>query len=106
MAQHLQQAIHDFHTLIEKDFGAAEEQLKMLHHLQHERKVTFGDRAMAHSLRPTLMTEATYTLVQDRVYLIRQAFLQIAARHFNDVQLLKTELGMEDWELELSLIHI
>ncbi|MEM8485610.1 MAG: hypothetical protein AAF564_08670 [Bacteroidota bacterium] len=104
MAQHLQQAIHDFHSLIEKDFGAAEEQLKLLQHLQHERKVTFGDRAMAHSLRPTFLTEATYNLVQDRVYLIRQAFLHIAARHFNDVQLLKTELGMEDWELELAAI--
>ncbi len=104
MPHHLEQAIADFHSLIEQDFSAAEEQLAMLHHMQIDRKCTFGERPMAHSLRPTFMTEATYNVVQDRVYLIRQAFLHIAARYFNDEQILKEELGMEDWEIELAAI--
>lgn len=104
MAYQLDQAIADFHALIERNLGAAEEQLALLQHLQLERKVTFGERAMAHSLRPTFMTEATYNTVQDRVYLIRQAVLSIAARFFNDRNLLKNELGMEDWEIELASI--
>lgn len=104
MSLHLEQAITDYHALIEKNLSAAEDQLQLLHHLQIERKVTFGDRPMAHSLRPTFMTEATYNVVQDRVYLIRQAFLHIAARFFNDERILKEELGMEDWEIELAAI--
>lgn len=101
---HLEKAIADYHALIAQNLTDAEEQLTLLQHLQIDRKVTFGDRPMAHSLRPTLMTEATYNVVQDRVYLIRQAFLDIAARHFNDEEVLKKELGMEDWEIELAAI--
>lgn len=104
MSYQLDQAIIDYHALIENNLSAAEEQLGLLRHLQIDRKVTFGDRAMAHSLRPTFMTEATYNTVQDRVYLIRQAVLSIAARFFNDRKLLKTGLGMEDWEIELAAI--
>lgn len=104
MSLHLEQAITDYHALIESNLGAAEDQLKLLDHLQIERKVTFGDRPMAHSLRPTFMTEATYNVVQDRVYLIRQAFLHIATRFFNNERILKEELGMEDWEIELAAI--
>ena len=104
MADQLARAIHDYHALIEHDLGAAEEQLDLLRGLQLERNVTFGDRAMAHSLRPTFLTERTYNRVQDVVYLIRQAVLTIAANTFNDEQVLRDELGMEDWELELAAI--
>ena len=45
-----------------------------------------------------------YTRVQDTVYLIRQAVLRVAAAFFHDHALLKEELGMEDWELELASI--
>jgi uncharacterized circularly permuted ATP-grasp superfamily protein len=97
-----QPAIDDYHRLIASDLAGAEQQLGLLRHLQHERKVLFGDRAMAHSLRPTFLTEAMYTAVQDTVYLLRQALLQIAARFFGDPTLLRDELGMEDWEIELA----
>ncbi len=59
---------------------------------------------MARSLRPTFLTEDFYTEVQDTVYLIRQAVLRIAAQFFNDRRLLKEELGLEDWEIELAAI--
>ncbi len=100
----LHDAIGAYHALIEHDLSAAEDQLAMLVGLQHERHVLFGDRHMANSLRPTLMTEATYNAVQDTVYLIRQAILNIAATSFSDVAVLKNELGMEDWEIELAAI--
>ncbi len=104
MSNALHRAIGDYHRLIEADLSGAEAQLDQLVSLQHERKVLFGDRHMANSLRPTLMTEATYTAVQDTVYLIRQAILQIAARFFDKEHVLKHELGMEDWEIELASI--
>lgn len=104
MSDHLTSAINDFHALIERDLGAAESQLAELRQRQIERKVTFGDRAMAHSLRPTFLTEARYNEVQDTVYLIRQAILSIAARFFNDRTVLQDELALEEWELELASI--
>ena len=104
MSPHYQQAIADYHALIERDLRAAEEQLEQLYHLQISRKATFGDRPMAHSLRPTFLTEAGYNTVQDTVYLIRQAILHIAATHFNNRDTLKNDLGMEDWEIELASI--
>ncbi len=100
----LQRAIDDYHGLISRDLGAAEDQLGDLVAQQIERKVTFGDRPMAHSLRPTFLTESTYNAVQDTVYLIRQAVLLMAATFFNDERILKEELGMEDWEIELASI--
>lgn len=99
-----EQAVADYHELIGRDLQASEDQLRLLQHLQIERKATFGDRPMAHSLRPTFLTESTYNAVQDTVYLIRQAVLNIATRHFNDEHILKEELGMEDWEIELASI--
>lgn len=102
MPDQLQRAIDDYHALMARDLDAADEQVAALQHMQLERKVTFGDRAMAHSLRPTFLTEATYNAVQDTVYLIRQAVLLIAAAFFNDERVLKEELGMEDWEIELA----
>ena len=104
MSNALQRAISDYHHLIEVDLQRSEAQLDQLVALQHERKVLFGDRHMANSLRPTLMTEATYTAVQDTVYLIRQAILQIAARCFDNEHVLRHDLGMEDWEIELASI--
>ncbi len=104
MPDSLQRAIDDYHALIAADLGAAEEQLEALRQKQIERKVTFGDRAMAHSLRPTFLTETTYNAVQDTVYLIRQAVLRIAEVFFNNEQLLRRELGLEDWEIELAAI--
>ena len=97
-------AIEHFHTLIEQNLSAAEEQLAQLQHAQRERNVLFGDRPMAHSLRPTFLTEAQYSEVQETVYLIREAILKIAATFFNDERVLKEELGMEDWEIELAAI--
>lgn len=104
MPHHLAQAITDYHTLIEKNLGASEDQLALLKHLQLERNVTFGSRPLAESLRPTFMTEANYNMIQDRVYLIRQAILHVAARFFDNEQLLRHELGMLDWEIELAAI--
>lgn len=102
MPDQLLRAIDDYHALIARDLAAAEEQLDALRQQQTERKVTFGERAMAHSLRPTFLTEATYNAVQDTVYLIRQAILIIAAAFFDDERVLKEELGLEDWEIELA----
>ena len=98
----LQHAIDDYHALIAQDFERADAQLEALMQMQIDRKVTFGGRPLANSLRPTFLTEATYNAVQDTVYLIRQAVLLIAAAFFNDERLLKEELGMEDWEIELA----
>ena len=104
MRADIQPAVQHYHHLIERDLAAAEAQLEQLRERQRERDVLFGGRVMAHSLRPTFLSEAMYTEVQDTVYLIRQAILKIAAAFFNDVHLLKTELGLEDWEIELAAI--
>ena len=104
MSHQLEAAIGHYHDLIARDLTAAESQLDELRQRQIDGRVTFGDRAMAHSLRPTLMTEATYGAVQDTVYLIRQAILGIAARFFNDLEVLVDELGLDEWELELAAI--
>jgi len=104
MSQALNSAIADYHALIARDLTAAESQLAELRQRQIDGRVTFGDRAMAHSLRPTFLTEAMYARVQDTVYLIRQAILVIAAYFFNDREVLTEELGLEDWELELAAI--
>ncbi|MCH8961100.1 MAG: LPS-assembly protein LptD, partial [Bacteroidetes bacterium] len=91
MPDQLPRAINDYHALIARDFDAAEEQLGALRQMQIEQKVTFGDRPLADSLRPTFLTEATYNTVQDTVYLIRQAILIIAAAFFNDERILKAD---------------
>jgi uncharacterized circularly permuted ATP-grasp superfamily protein len=72
--------------------------------MQVERRVTFGERPMAHSLRTTFLTESTYNAVQDTLYLIRQAVLRIAAQHLNDARTLREDLGMEEWEIELASV--
>ncbi len=97
-------AIEHYHGLIEQDLDAAEEQLAQLRQMQHDRHVLFGDRPMAHSLRPTFLTEAQYAEVQETVYLIREAVLNIASAFFNDERVLREELGMEAWEIELASI--
>ncbi len=99
-----QQAIGHYHDLIARDLREAEAQLEQLQEEQRARKATFGERPMAHSLRPTLLTEAQYGEVQDVVYLIRQAILKIAAAFFSDHRLLREELGMEAWEIELAAL--
>ncbi len=104
MPDQLQRAIDDYHALMSRDLDAADEQVATLQQIQIERKVTFGQRPLADSLRPTFLTEATYNAVQDTVYLIRQAVLLIAAAFFNDERVLKEELGLEDWEIELAAI--
>ncbi len=102
MPDQLQRAIEDYHALMARDLDAADAQAAALRQMQIDRKVTFGERPLADSLRPTFLTEATYNAVQDTVYLIRQAVLIIAAAFFDDVRVLKEELGMEDWEIELA----
>ena len=104
MRSQLDAAIRDYHRLIEADLSAAEQELDLLVHLQRERKILFGDRPMAASLRPTFITEAGYNAVQDTVYLIRQAVLKIAAEFFDDLEVLRDGLGLEDWEIELASI--
>lgn len=95
--------LEHYHKLIADDLMAAESQQAELYQMQQERTTLFGDRVLAHSLRPVFMTEAMYTKLQDSVYMIRQAILQIAEAHFNDREAL-TELGMQDWEIELASI--
>ncbi len=102
MSSDLEVAISHYHRLIADDLTAAESQLEELQQRQLDQRVTFGERAMAHSLRPTFLTEARYNSVQDTVYLIRQAILLIAANFFNDRYVLEAELGLEEWELELA----
>ncbi|MFT4605223.1 MAG: hypothetical protein ACI9W4_001962 [Rhodothermales bacterium] len=97
-------AIAYYHSLIEKDLAGADEQLKQLVGLQRDRRAMFGDRPMSHSLRPTFLADTMYSEVQDTVYLIRQAVLRIAARFFADPVLLREELGLQDWEIELASI--
>ncbi len=104
MRQRLQPAIDHYHELMSRDLAEADAQLDQLMSLQRERGVLFGDREMARSLRPTFLTEDFYTSVQDTVYLVRQAVLKIASQFFNDERLLKEELGLEDWEIELAAI--
>ncbi len=99
-----QSAIDAYHRLIADDLASAEGQMGLLKGLQHERSVLFGDRPMAHSLRPTFVTERMYTDVQDVVYLLRQAMLRIAGAYFTDTRILREELGMRDWEIELASI--
>lgn len=104
MRNRLQPAIDYYHELMSRDLGEAESQLSQLLELQREREVLFDDRAMAQSLRPAFLTEDFYTEVQDTVYLIRQAVLKIAARFFNDERVLRQDLGLKDWEIELAAI--
>lgn len=104
MRAELERAVRDYNDRITSDLSAAETQLAWLREQQHERKVRFGGRPMAHSLRPTFLTEAGYAEVQDVVYLIRQAVLKIAATFFTDERVLREELGMEPWEIELASI--
>lgn len=104
MRTKLQPAIAHYHSLIARNLGAAEAQLAELMQKQAEHKVLFGDRPMARSLRPTFLTESRYNEVQDTVYLLRQAMLRVAAAFFNDERVLREELGMEPWEIELAAI--
>ena len=104
MREQIDPAIRHYHRLIEQNLTSAEQQLEMLYGMQRDRHVLFGDRPMAHCLRPTFLEESMYTRVQDTVYLIRQAVLRVASAFFHDHALLKEELGMEDWEIELASI--
>jgi uncharacterized circularly permuted ATP-grasp superfamily protein len=96
-------AIRDFNEIIERDLSAADSQIDLLHQLQIDRKVTFGGRPLAHSLRPVFLTEYAYQEVQDTVYLLRQAILNVAERHFNRREVLE-QLGLEEWEIEFAAI--
>lgn len=96
-------AIRDYHDLIERAVDSADHQLDLLHSLQVDRKVTFGGRPLAHSLRPVFLTEAAYQDVQDTVYLLRQAILNIAEQFFNTREAIEI-LQLEPWELELTAI--
>lgn len=96
-------AIDHYHDLLLKDISAAEEQLQQLYALQTEHRTTFGGRPLSHSLRPAFVSEEQYTKMQDTVYLIRQAILQIAAAFFNDRDHLQ-DLGLTEFELEMASI--
>ena len=96
-------AVEHYHNLIARDLGAADEQLAMLYQLQQEHRTTFGGRPLSHSLRPAFLSEEQYTRMQDVVYLIRQAILQIAGTFFNDRANL-ADLQLTDWEMEMASI--
>lgn len=97
------EAIAYFNSLIAADLNQADQQMEWLYAKQNEYKTTFGGRPLSHSLRPAFLTENAYSKMQDVVYLVRQAVLEIV-RHFgNNVEMLN-EIGMQDWELELASI--
>jgi uncharacterized circularly permuted ATP-grasp superfamily protein len=96
-------AVEHYHNLIARDLGAADEQLAMLYQLQQEHRTTFGGRPLSHSLRPAFLSEEQYTRMQDVVYLIRQAILQIAGTFFNDRANL-LDLQLTEWEMEMASI--
>ncbi len=104
MRQSLQPAIDYYHGLMARDLRAADEQVDLLLHKQAENHVLFGNRPLANCLRPTFLSEAMYTEVQDTVYMIRQAVLKVASVFFNDLKVLRDTLGMEEWEIELAAI--
>ena len=103
MQAKIKPAVDHYHNLITRDLGAADEQLAMLYQLQQENRTTFGGRPLSHSLRPAFLSEEQYTRMQDVVYLIRQAILQIAATFFNDKDSL-ADLQLTEWELEMASI--
>ena len=103
MYKQLEPIIAEFNYHIERNQKQAEEELLLLVDLQHEHKTLFGDRVLANSIRPTFITEGFYTKLQDSLYLIRQAILQIAAEFFNSHEALD-ELGLQPWEIELAAI--
>ncbi len=103
MQGNIRPVLDAYHRMIEADLNAADDQMKILYQLQHERKVLFGDRPMAHSLRPAFLSETAHTQIQDTVYLIRQAILKIAAAYFNTQEALD-ELGLTPDEIELAAI--
>ncbi len=103
MQGNIRPVLDAYHRIIESDLNAADDQMKMLYQMQHERKVLFGDRPMAHSLRPAFLSETAHTQIQDTVYLIRQAILKIAAAYFNTQEALD-ELGLTPDEIELAAI--
>lgn len=103
MLGNIRPVLDAYHRLIEADLNAADDQMKMLYQMQQERKVLFGDRPMAHSLRPAFLSETAHTQIQDTVYLIRQAILKIAAAYFNTQEALD-ELGLTPEEIELAAI--
>ncbi len=104
MAHRHQPVIDYYHELIARDLNAADNQLNTLLQQQQERRTLFGDRPIATTLRPTFLSEQMYTDVQDTVYLLRQAVLKIAATYFTDTNILRHELGMHEWEIELANI--
>ncbi len=104
MREEIREAVQYYNSLIENDLAAADREMETLEGLQRDRHVLFGTRPMANSLRPTLLADSMYTEVQDTVYLIRQAILRIAARYFSDPAILRHELGLEEWEIELASI--
>jgi uncharacterized circularly permuted ATP-grasp superfamily protein len=103
MQSKIMPAVDHYHKIIARDLTAADEQLAMLYQLQQDNRTTFGGRPLSHSLRPAFLSEEQYTRMQDVVYLIRQAILQIAATFFNDRDSL-ADLQLTEWELEMASI--
>jgi uncharacterized circularly permuted ATP-grasp superfamily protein len=103
MQSKIMPAVEHYHNLIARDLGAADEQLALLYQLQQEHRTTFGGRPLSHSLRPAFLSEEQYTRMQDVVYLIRQAILQIAGTFFNDRANLM-DLQLTEWEMEMASI--
>ncbi len=97
-------AVAAYHGLIEADLSAAEAQLGQLMEGQRTRGVMFGDRIATRSLRPTLLSEATYGQVQDACYHLRRGLTRIIQSIEDRPDVLVEALGMREWELELLAI--
>lgn len=98
------QAITYYNKLIESDIDRADREYDLLQLRQREEHVLFGDRPLSTSLRPSFLTERAYGQIQDSVYLIRQAVLDIARYFFNQQEVIN-ELGLTQDEIDLAAIQ-
>ncbi len=103
MRSKLNEAIAWYHSIVQADKKAADEQFEWLQQEQIARKTDFGGRPLANTLRPAFLSEGMHTQVQDAVYTIRQAVLKLAASYFSDFKYLQ-ELGLNEEEVELVSI--
>jgi len=97
-------AIRYYHQLMEQQLSDSETQLSAFIQQQQQLGLWMGNHALTHSLRPSFISEGQYMRMQDSVYLIRQAILQIAHSFFYDTESMK-DLALSDWEMEMASMH-
>ncbi|MFQ5631999.1 MAG: hypothetical protein ACE5I1_24780 [bacterium] len=103
MQSNLTEAIAYYHSLALADEKIADAEFEALQQKQVDRRITFGGRPLANTLRPAFLTEAMYNYIQDTVYTIRQAVLKLAATYFDKPECLDL-LGLTEVERELASI--